>query len=163
MPIPTVKPSLSRAAKPSRLEIMLVVSVLAVLLSLLLVRLSELNGKVRALRLQTAAATVRAAASLFHARCVALRQRQAHCDSVALDEVPVAGVNDYPAATPEGIGRAAPLPPSASDPFRLRPRTAHGLPALSFSLREDGCEFLYVQAASPDAFPEVDIVDATCH
>lgn len=163
MPIPHLKSKFPRAAKLPRLEVVLVLILIAVLMTMLLNRLSELNGMLRSTRLQMAMGTVHSAAALFHARCIVLRQQQSGCAVLALNGTPVAGVNDFPAATGEGIVRAAALPASRTDPFRFKPARARGLPALSFSLGESGCEFLYVQAKSPDEFPEVDIVDASCH
>ena len=59
----------------------------------------------------------------------------------------------------------------AAKPARLQTaaavaRAAAGVacaPALFIGLKDPGCEFLYVQATSPDGVPEVDIVDASCH
>jgi hypothetical protein len=131
----------------------------------LLHRLAELNAMTRPARLQAAVAAVRAAAAVFHARCQAQQQRDAadDCSRVLVDGASVAGVHGWPAASTAGIGSAVPMPATGPDAFRLRPMERRGLPALSFALGERGCEFLYVQAKGPDVFPEVDIVDASCH
>jgi type II secretory pathway pseudopilin PulG len=165
MPIPRLKRAPCRAAGLSRLEIMLCLILIAVLATVLLHRLAELNGLARPARLQAAVGGARAAAAVFRARCQALRAREPanDCALVEVDGVPVAGAQGWPAASPQGIARALSLPGTGQDPFRLRATQVRGTPALSFSLGERGCEFLYVQAKSPDAFPEVDIVDASCH
>lgn len=81
---------------------------------------------------------------------------------------PVQGVNGWPAASAEGIARAAALPLKGSAPvpageFSLRSGTAHGRPALFIALGDRRCEFSYAQASSPGDSPEVDVVDASCH
>lgn len=149
----------------SRLEIMLALIVIAVSLTVLLGRLGELMGYARPVRLQTAVATVRAAAAAFHARCLGAAASGVvpDCSRLVLDGVSVAGVNGWPAAAPEGIARAAALSTSGNGAFELRRGLVHGAPALFIGLGDPPCEFLYVQASSPDVFPEVDIVDASCH
>ena len=144
---------------------MLCLIVIAVLATVLLRRLAELNSLARPARLQAAIGGVRAVAAVFRARCQAVQAREPanDCTRVDVDGVPVAGAQGWPAATPQGIARALSLPTTSQDPFRLRATQVRGTPALSFALGERGCEFLYVQAKSPDVFPEVDIVDASCH
>lgn len=170
MPKPSVKPPSRRGfarrrAGISRLEIMLSLIVIALLTTLLLNRLAELNGMARPARLQAAMAAVQAAAAVFHGRCQALRQQQPQhdCARVEVDGLPVAGVHGWPTASADGIARAAALPLEGTDAFRVRAVDRKGRPALRIALAERGCEFLYVQARSPDDFPEVDIVDASCH
>jgi len=144
---------------------MLSLIVIAVLTSVLLNRLALFNGAARPARLQAAIGAVHAAATVFHTRCLALRQREpAHdCSRVEVNGVPVAGVNGFPSASVQGIAVAAALPLTGPDAFRLRAAQSRGAPALSFAIGERGCEFLYLQAKGPDVFPEVDIVDASCH
>jgi hypothetical protein len=167
MPKPRPKIPRRGAQGLSRLEALLALVVVAVLMALLLTRLAELDGMARPARLQAAAASARAAAMVFHARCEALRQREAgaDCTRLELDGTPVAGAHGWPAASAEGIARAVRLPDGRLTDFRLQAVMRGGLPALSFALGErgSGCEFLYVQAKGPDVFPEVDIVDASCH
>jgi hypothetical protein len=165
MPISAVNPTPRREAGLSRLEIMLALTVVALLVTVLLGRLGELNGLARPMRLQAAMAAVQASASVFHARCQSqrLRSPQDDCSRVEVDGVAVAGVHDWPAASAEGIGRAASLTAAGRDAFRLRPTDARGTPALSIGLGDRACEFLYVQASRPDVTPVVDIVDASCH
>ena len=151
----------------SRLEFLIALSVVAVLMSVLLSRLSELPGLSRPARLQATMAQVRAAAQLFHARCAALRQQRADetCETVTVDGVVLQGAQGWPAATAQGIARAASLPSPGRvrfDALRLRTGERHGRPALFVALAERGCEFSYVQASSPDTSPEVDVVDASC-
>ena len=152
----------------SRLEILVCLVVIGVLVSLLLFRLAELNRATRPARLQTAAAQVRTGAALFHARCEALRAAGSvtDCTRLALDGRTVAGVHGWPAATMDGIARMADLPlrgRAGIDGFALRTGQRDGRPALMVSLGETPCAFVYVQAAGPDEFPRVDIVDASCH
>ena len=152
----------------SRLEFLLCLTVVAVLIALLLPRLAELGGATRAARLQAAAAQVRAAANVFHAKCEALRSADgsADCAHISLDGLPVAGVNGWPEPSPTGIARAASLTlggDARTVGFIAQPRVRDGTPALALRLLRPDCEFLYVQAKSPDASPEVDIVDASCH
>jgi hypothetical protein len=136
----------------SRLEIVLSLIVICVLMSLMLHRLAALGAPTRAVRLQTTAAAVQAAAALFHVRCQA---SGGDCAELTLDGRTVRGVNAWPAASREGIARAAAI---ASD-FTLLPQGR----ALRIALPGGHCEFLYAEATSPGDSPVVDIVDATCH
>jgi hypothetical protein len=168
MPISHAKRTPTSAAGVSRLELLLCLTVVAVLIALLLPRLAELGGATRAARLRAAVAQVRAAANVFHARCEALRSSDSanDCALVALDGVPVAGVNGWPAPSAAGIARAASLPlggDARSAGFTAQPRVRDGTQALALRLLRPDCEFLYVQAKSRDDSPEVDIVDASCH
>ena len=153
----------------SRFEFALVVVVIGILVSLLLSRLSDLPNLAGPARLQAAMHTVRAAAQLFHTRCQLLRERAPaeRCESLAMDGVTVAGAHGWPAASADGIAVMAALQPSGGSspalPLRLRTGERQGRPALFIALAERGCEFSYVQAASPDTPPEVDIVDPSCH
>jgi len=148
----------------SRLEIMVALIVIAVLVTLLLGRLGELNGMARPVRLQAAMASVRATAALFHARCESRLQREpgSDCARLEMDGLSMAGVHGWPAATTEGIGRLPIFAAGGNDAFKLRVTQAQGRPALSVRLGP-ACEFLYVQAVGPDVIPVVDIVDVSCH
>jgi hypothetical protein len=151
----------------SRLEFALAVIVIGVLIGLLVPRLLEVHAAARPARLQAAAAAVRTAAAVFHGHCQALQaQPMADCTSIEIDGRAVIGANGWPAATPEGIVRAAALPARAepgNEAFVLRAARVHGVPALRIALPAPHCEFVYVQADGPDGVPEVDIVDASCH
>jgi competence protein ComGC len=164
MPIPKFASRHSTAGL-SRLEMLIALMVIAVLSTLLLKRLSELNGMARPARLQAAVSAVQAAATVFHARCLALQAAagSVNCAELPIDGVPVAGALQWPAASADGIARAAQLPASGPAALRLRRTQRHGRPALAMALAERGCEFVYVQAESPDRSPEVEILDASCH
>ncbi|MED5620375.1 hypothetical protein [Ideonella sp. BN130291] len=143
--------------------------VVAVLMSLLLPRLAELRQASRPGRLQAAAAAARVAASLFHARCEAVQAASppGDCTQLALDGAVIAGVHGWPAASSDGIARAATLAaasgPARLDAFTLRTGERNGTPALYIGLGNQSCEFVYVQAKRLGDVPEVDIVDASCH
>lgn len=168
MPIPPSKRTPTCLSGVSRLEVLLCLIVIAVLLSFLLDRLGALAVATRPARLQAAVSAVRAAATIFHARCETVRTGDAggDCALVVLDGRPVAGAHGWPAARADGIAEAAGLPQADGqrlDGWRLRAGERGGVPALFIGLSGPGCEFVYVQAAGPDSFPLVDIVDASCH
>jgi hypothetical protein len=155
-----------RVRGASRLEFAMAVVVIGVLIGLLVPRLMEMHGAARPARLQATAAAVRAAAAVFHGRCEALRAHgEADCTAVEIDGRQVAGADAWPAASAEGIVRAAALPVTAeagTEAFVLRPAQVDGLPALRIALPAPHCEFVYVQADGPGGVPRVDIVDASC-
>ena len=177
MTIPAVAAS-TRQLRPrartrglTRLEFALAVVVVGALAALLLVRLGELQQASRPARLQAAAAAVRAAASLFHSRCLLERSRIGPdtradpCDMLALNGVAVRGVHGWPAAQADGIARAAALPlqpGTGREPFVLTPLQRADMPALRIALPGAHCEFVYVQAASAQAEPEVQLLLDRC-
>ncbi|MCK6422077.1 MAG: hypothetical protein L6Q73_14385 [Aquabacterium sp.] len=148
----------------TRLEFALAVVVVGALAALLLVRLGELHQASRPARVQAAAAAVRAAASLFHSRCLLERSRIGTdtradpCDMLELDGTAVRGVHGWPAAQADGIARAAALPLQPGpgrDPFVLTALRHGDTPALRIALPGTHCGFVYAQAASAQAEPEV--------
>jgi hypothetical protein len=147
----------------SRFEIVLSLILIAVLMSLLLNRLAEVHEAAQSARLQAAMAGVRAAAAVFHARCQA-NSAAPDCSTLTVDGGPVRGAFGWPAASADGIGAAAGLSGRAGrlDVPQLREGRHGGLPALFVGFGPH-CEFVYVQAPSPDGVPGVDVVDATCH
>lgn len=162
MPIHRSKRPPRRDLGVSRLEALLALTVIAVLTAVLLPRLADLRDASQAVQLAQAAARVRAAASVFHGRCEMSRRAGSDCAWVDVDGVRVQGVHGWPAATAEGIGRAAALAGPLHGPIGV-PEAASRPPSIVFSLGGSGCRLTYVQAAGPDDLHEVDIVDASCH
>jgi hypothetical protein len=153
------------------MEFALAVVVVGTLVALLLARLGELQQASRPVRVQAGAAAVRAAASLFHSRCLLERSRIGTdtradpCDMLEMDGVAVRGVHGWPAAQADGIARAAALrlqPGPGHEPFVLTPLRHGDTPALRIALPGAHCEFIYVQAASAQAEPELPWLHDRC-
>lgn len=158
---------LARSRGASRLEFAAALIVIGLLAWVLLGRLAELSQAARRQYLVATVSSVRAVATIFHARCQVVRAgAPAACDHLQMGDEPVDGVQGWPAASVEGIARAAALSGRhASMPagrFVLHSGTVGGLPALFIALGDPRCEFFYAQATSPGDSPEVDIVDASC-
>lgn len=146
----------------SRVEVLMSLVLIGVLISMLLTRLAEVNDAAKPARLKAAVGTVRAVAALFHGRCQAVGPT-ADCTQLAINDVPIEGVFDWPAASEGGIVRAAALPMARVDGFTLRRGEFHGARAVFFSLVGRSCEFVYAEPRQAGDVPEVDIVDASCN
>jgi hypothetical protein len=147
-----------------RLEFALVVAVAGVLATGLLHALSVAQARAREARLLAAAQQVRAAATLFHARCQLQPAAAAAdpCASLALASRTVSGVHDWPSASTEGIVAAAALPLRPQDPhgFEVSPLAGRAVPSIAIGLpasTADRCRLVYAQAPQPGAQPTVDV------
>lgn len=116
--------------------------------------------RLRQLRLEQALAAVRAADTLHHARC--LQQGARGCRVVLTDGRPVADAFAHPAASEDGIVRAANLGELG---VQWRASLRHALPVLTIQVPTPsgaGCDFTYVQASVWGAQPGIDEYRASC-
>ncbi len=163
-PCPPARPSSPRIARAqrgaSRFEFGVVVVVAGVLLTLALSSLGPWQQRLRQWRLEQALSTVRAAVILHHARCVQSGTRP--CIVTLPDGQRVADIHGYPAASEDGLVRAASL---GSLEVKWRVWEQHGLPMLTVyvpSPAGEGCQFTYVQAPTWGAEPGIDHQRAPC-
>ncbi|MFO1339330.1 MAG: hypothetical protein U1F53_14075 [Burkholderiaceae bacterium] len=150
----------------TRLEALVCVALVGVLLAVALPRLAATRVEARQVRLKMLLATARSSAALFHGRCEILSTRPGEaCERLTLDGQPVRGVNEWPAASADGIAAALKVWGPTAD-IDWQPERIEGVPALRARLTPTSvagtCEFIYAQAASPGAGPRIELVDASC-
>jgi hypothetical protein len=166
MPKLPSKPTAGGRRGLARLEFAFTLILIAVLATVLLTRLAELGQAARRQRLMSTMVSVQAASTLFHVLCEARRSTAgSDCASLNIAGTPVQGINGWPAASSEGIGRSLSLPAGPALPgaqLHLQAASQRGRPVLLIALGNAQCEFSYAQAMSPGDSPEVDIVDASC-
>lgn len=158
--VPSAPPPLRRQQGASRLEFGVVVVVAGVLMTLALQSVGPWQQRLRELRLAQALAAVQAADALYHARCVQSATRP--CRITLADGQVVADAQGHPAATADGMARAADL---ASLGVQWREWRQHELPMLTVFVPTPvgaGCEFTYVQASTWGAQPGIDRHSASC-
>lgn len=144
----------------SRFEFGVVVVVAGVLMTLALQSIGPWQQRLRELRLAQALAAVQAADALHHARCVQSGTRP--CRITLADGQVVADAQGHPAATADGMARAADL---AALGVQWRESRVNGLPLLTVFVPTPagaGCEFTYVQASTWGAQPGIDRHSASC-
>ena len=153
----------------TRLEAAACVALVGVLIALALPRLASTRVDARQVRLKMLLATAQSSAALFHGRCEILSSQPGAagtaCQVLTLDGQPVQGVNDWPAASADGMAAALKVWGPTAD-IDWQPERIEGVPALRARLKPTGvagtCEFIYAQAASPGAAPRIALVDASC-
>lgn len=144
----------------SRFEFGVVVVVAGLLMALALGSIAPWQQQLREWRLAQALALVRAADALHHARCVQSGTRP--CIVTLADGQVVADVHGHPAASVDGVVRAADL---ASLGVQWHQQARNGLPMLTIYLPTPsgaGCRFTYVQASTWGAQPGIDQHSASC-
>jgi hypothetical protein len=146
-----------------RLEFALTVTVAGVLAAGVLHALSVAQARSREARLLATVQQVRAAASLFHARCQLQPPASATdpCATLALGSRMARGVHGWPSASTQGIVAAAALPLHPQDPhgFVVTPLADRAVPSIAIGLpasTADRCRLVYAQAAQAGAQPTVD-------
>ncbi|MFO1328151.1 MAG: hypothetical protein U1F56_12400 [Rubrivivax sp.] len=116
--------------------------------------------RLREAQLSSALAAVRTASQLHHLRCLQSGARP--CRVTLADGTEVADAHGYPAASGEGIARAANLAPMG---LQWRRADRHELPVLTIHVPTPsgaGCSFTYVQASVWGAQPGIDDHRASC-
>jgi type II secretory pathway pseudopilin PulG len=157
----------ARSSGLTRLEAAVALAIVGVLISVALPRLQATRVAARQVRLKMLLATAQSSASLFHGRCEIERSLSVvnDCARVAIEGKPVAGVNYWPSATPDGLPTALNRWTETPD-IHWQSERIDGVPALRARLKPMAaagtCEFIYAQAASPGAAPRIELVDASC-
>lgn len=98
------------------IELIVVIIILGILAAVALPRFVDLQVQARQAKLQGAVGSVRAAAALFHAQCLAVLAGPtppANCNTLAMEGVNVTGVHAYPTANAGGIVTASGLAAAA--------------------------------------------------
>lgn len=153
-------PALHAERGLSRLEFAACVAVIAVLSAVFMNSLGPWQSRAREVQLQAALASLHAADTRFQAVCS--RASPNGCARLSLDGQVVAGANDRPAASSDGIARLAGL--TAPDWVAL-PEQHGGVPALRIrpaSAAPGRCELLYVQAPKQGAAPVIQALVPSC-
>lgn len=104
------------------IELVVVIIILGILAAVALPRFTNLQVQARQAKLQGAIASLRGAAALYHAQCLASTTAGGTCPAddtnfnVTMEGALVQGVNQYPAANLAGIVTAAGLNTAAPNP-----------------------------------------------
>lgn len=152
------------------IELVVVVSVIAILSAIALPRYINLQTQARVAKAQAILGSVKSAAALARAACMVDRAGltlPATCTAAAgttnMDGAAVAMVNEYPAASVNGIVRAAQLD-EVADQIVITPGAAPGNP-LTIDIvggTAPNCRITYFPAAAGPAFTPAALVSTGC-
>lgn len=137
------------------IELVIVIAIIGVLAAIAMPRYISLQNNARSAKLHAAMGSAQSAAKLFKAQCLVTGGA---CASVNMDGVAVDGVNQYPAASLNGIVSAAGL----SAPDYAFTVNAGVITVAVNSPTANSCEFTYTQAGAGVA-PVLAITSDACN
>jgi len=140
------------------IELVITISVIAILAAVALPRYITLQTQARAAKTQAIFGGVRSAAALAHAQAIATNSVTSA--TVSMEGVNVNQVNGYPAATNAGIVTALQLDATA-DQVTITP----GPPTLTVDIiggTAPNCRITYTEAPAANTSPAISVVTSGC-